>query len=97
MGRQRAPLMIWACVPLAIIGISIGLLVTQKPFGFMALLGMLSLTGMLIKNGIVLEGPAPRRRASLRFQNMTLLIDGGFALPGARAAVRKLSVPVERA
>lgn len=50
----RAPLVIWACVPLAIIGISIGLLVTQKPFGFMALLGMLSLTGMLIKNGIVL-------------------------------------------
>ena len=50
----RPALVIWACVPLAMIGISTGLLVMQSPFGFMALLGMLSLTGMLIKNGIVL-------------------------------------------
>jgi multidrug efflux pump subunit AcrB len=32
----------------------IGLLVFNQPFGFMALLGALSLSGMLIKNGIVL-------------------------------------------
>jgi len=50
----RAPLVIWACVPLAIIGVTVGLLVLNKPFGFMALLGLLSLTGMLLKNGIVL-------------------------------------------
>ncbi|NRA84727.1 MAG: efflux RND transporter permease subunit, partial [Gammaproteobacteria bacterium] len=50
----RAPLVIWATVPLAIIGVSGGLLVMGAPFSFMALLGLLSLSGMLIKNGIVL-------------------------------------------
>ena len=50
----RAPLVIWATVPLAIIGVTVGLLVLNKPFGFMALLGLLSLSGMLLKNGIVL-------------------------------------------
>jgi len=50
----RPAMVIWACVPLAMIGISVGLLVMGVPFGFMALLGMLSLSGMLIKNGIVL-------------------------------------------
>jgi multidrug efflux pump subunit AcrB len=50
----RAPLVIWATVPLAVIGVTIGLLLMNKPFGFMALLGLLSLSGMLLKNGIVL-------------------------------------------
>lgn len=45
---------IWLTVPLAIIGVVVGLLVFQQPFGFMALLGALSLMGMLIKNSIVL-------------------------------------------
>lgn len=50
----RKPLVIWCCVPLAMIGITMGLLVMGTPFGFMALLAMLSLSGMLLKNGIVL-------------------------------------------
>ncbi|MCE2595787.1 efflux RND transporter permease subunit [Motilimonas cestriensis] len=50
----RKPLVIWACVPLALIGITSGLIILDKPFSFMALLGMLSLSGMLLKNGIVL-------------------------------------------
>lgn len=50
----RDALVIWACVPLAIIGVSSGLLLINVPFGFMALLGFLSLSGMLVKNGIVL-------------------------------------------
>ncbi|NRA71675.1 MAG: efflux RND transporter permease subunit [Gammaproteobacteria bacterium] len=50
----KGPLVIWATVPLAIIGVSFGLLVMGAPFSFMALLGLLSLSGMLIKNGIVL-------------------------------------------
>lgn len=50
----RKALVIWTTVPLSIIGVTAGLLVTQQAFSFMALLGMLSLTGMLIKNGIVL-------------------------------------------
>ncbi len=50
----RAPLVIWFTVPLALIGVTVGLLVTGQPFGFMATLGFLSLSGMLIKNAIVL-------------------------------------------
>jgi multidrug efflux pump subunit AcrB len=41
-------------VPLAIIGVTAGLLMFSQPFGFMALLGLMSLSGMLIKNAIVL-------------------------------------------
>ena len=50
----RQPLVIWLAVPLALIGVTGGLLLTGQPFGFMALLGFLSLSGMLIKNAIVL-------------------------------------------
>jgi multidrug efflux pump subunit AcrB len=45
---------IWLTVPLAIIGVTVGLLLFKQPFGFMALLGIMSLAGMLIKNAIVL-------------------------------------------
>ncbi|AQT67900.1 Swarming motility protein SwrC [Anaerohalosphaera lusitana] len=50
----RKPLVIFLTVPLAVIGVTVGLLTTNQPFGFMALLGFLSLSGMLIKNSIVL-------------------------------------------
>jgi multidrug efflux pump subunit AcrB len=50
----KEPLIIWLCVPLALIGVTAGLLLTAQPFGFMALLGFLSLMGMLIKNAVVL-------------------------------------------
>ena len=50
----KQPIIIWSTVPLAIIGVSFGLLLTGAPFTFMALLGFISLIGMIIKNGIVL-------------------------------------------
>ncbi len=50
----RQPLVIWLNVPLALIGVTFGLLSTNQPFGFMSILGFLSLMGMLIKNAIVL-------------------------------------------
>jgi len=50
----KEPVIIWLCVPLALIGVTAGLLLTAQPFGFMALLGFLSLMGMLIKNAVVL-------------------------------------------
>ncbi len=53
-GKVRQPLIIWLTVPLAIIGITVGLLTTNVAFGFMGMLGALSLTGLLIKNAIVL-------------------------------------------
>ncbi|WP_371194989.1 efflux RND transporter permease subunit [Glaciecola sp. SC05] len=50
----RQPLVIWLTVPLALIGVVFGLVVTGTPFEFMAILGLLSLSGLLIKNAIVL-------------------------------------------
>jgi multidrug efflux pump subunit AcrB len=50
----RQPLIIWLTVPLALIGVVYGLIVTQTPMEFVAILALLSLTGMLIKNAIVL-------------------------------------------
>lgn len=50
----RQPLIIWLLVPMSVNGVVIGLLTTGIPFSFTALLGLLSLSGMLIKNGIVL-------------------------------------------
>lgn len=50
----KQPLIIWLTVPLSLIGVTGGLLLTGQPFGFMAILGFLSLSGMLIKNAIVL-------------------------------------------
>ena len=50
----RKPLIIFLTVPLSIIGIAAGLLLLGLPFGFMSILGFLGLSGMLIKNAIVL-------------------------------------------
>ncbi|MDG2845634.1 efflux RND transporter permease subunit VmeI [Vibrio parahaemolyticus] len=50
----KEPLTVWLTVPLALIGVTTGLLALNTPFGFMALLGFLSLSGMVLKNGIVL-------------------------------------------
>ena len=50
----RPPLVIVLTIPFALIGISFGLLATGTPFGFLALLGAMSLAGMMIKNAIVL-------------------------------------------
>ncbi len=50
----RPPLLILAVIPFAMIGVTIGLLVTGQPFGFLALLGAMSLVGMMVKNAIVL-------------------------------------------
>lgn len=50
----RQPAIIWLLVPMSVNGVVLGLLGTGLPFTFTALLGLLSLSGMLIKNGIVL-------------------------------------------
>jgi multidrug efflux pump subunit AcrB len=50
----RPPMIIILVIPFAVIGITFGLLVTNTPFGFIALLGGMSLIGMMIKNSVVL-------------------------------------------
>jgi len=50
----RQTFIIFLCLPLAIIGVAAGLLLFNEPFGFMCLLGFIGLSGMLIKNAVVL-------------------------------------------
>ncbi|MTI17416.1 efflux RND transporter permease subunit [Rhodobacteraceae bacterium RKSG542] len=52
--KLREPLIIWLMVPMSINGVTLALLGTGLPLDFMAILGVLSLSGMLIKNAIVL-------------------------------------------
>jgi multidrug efflux pump subunit AcrB len=47
-------LIIALTVPSAVVGMTAALLTTGTPFGFVALLGAMSLAGMMIKNAIVL-------------------------------------------
>ena len=53
-GTVRQPVVIWLVVPLALIGVVVGLVITRMPLEFMGILGLLSLSGLLIKNAIVL-------------------------------------------
>ncbi len=64
----RQTVIIFLCLPLVSIGVTAGLLLTGHPFGFMCILGYLGLSGMIIKNAVVLidqidleirEGKAP--------------------------------------
>ena len=50
----RQPLIVCLLTPLALIGVAAGLLATDTALEFMALLGLLALSGLLIKNAIVL-------------------------------------------
>jgi multidrug efflux pump subunit AcrB len=50
----RKMIMVYCTIPLAIIGVVIGLLVFQEPFGFMPFLGVIALAGIIINNAIVL-------------------------------------------
>ena len=53
-GHLREPIIIMATIPLSFIGIIWGLKFTGYPLGFMALLGAISLMGVVVNNGIVL-------------------------------------------
>jgi multidrug efflux pump len=50
----RRPLIILLTIPMGIIGVTIGLLVTGSYFGFMTLLGIIALSGIVVNNAIVL-------------------------------------------
>lgn len=59
----KQPIIILITLPLAAIGATWTLLLLDKPFGFMALIGAVTLSGMIIKNGIVLMDQIELERA----------------------------------
>lgn len=58
----KRPLLIVVTIPLIVLGVSAGLLVMRADFGFMVLLGIYSLAGIIINNAIVLIERIDRER-----------------------------------
>lgn len=57
------PLLVMSTVYLAAAGSLIGLLITQTPLGFMTMMGVISLAGIVVRNGIVLIDFIEKARA----------------------------------
>ena len=62
-GTLKQPLVIWLTVPMIVCGVVVSLLATDLAFTFPSFLGFLSLSGMLIKNCIVLVDEIDKRLA----------------------------------
>ena len=58
----KQPLVILFTVPLSIIGVVTGLMITQLTFSFMAFVGVVALVGIVVNDGIVLIDFINRRR-----------------------------------
>lgn len=58
----RLPLVILAAIPLALLGVALGLFLTRTPFNVSSFMGLLLLVGIVVKNGILLIDAANRRR-----------------------------------
>lgn len=58
----RLPLVILAAIPLALVGVALGLVLTGTPFNVSSFMGLLLLVGIVVKNGILLVDVANQRR-----------------------------------
>lgn len=76
----RRVAIVLATVPLAAVGVVPGLLASSQPFGFMSLLGVIALLGIVVNNAIVLIDVIDRRRAD------------GASIPDAIAASLRLRI-----
>lgn len=54
LGSFSRSLLVVLTAPLGVIGVAIALLVTGQPMGFVALLGIISLAGMIMRNSVIL-------------------------------------------
>ena len=57
-------LLVLLTAPLGLIGVTIALLVFDKPFGFVAMLGTIALSGMIMRNSVILVDQIDQDRAS---------------------------------
>src|SRR5690606_33188637 len=49
--------------PMGIVGVAMALLVLNRPFGFVALLGVIALMGMIMRNSVILIDQIEKDRA----------------------------------
>ncbi|MFS2327845.1 efflux RND transporter permease subunit [Brucella sp. H1_1004] len=60
--RFSLTLLVVSVAPLGLIGVVLALLVSGRPLGFVAILGVLALVGMIIKNAVILIGQIEAER-----------------------------------
>ena len=72
----RQPLIIFASVPLILIGVASGLTIADMSISFMAIVGLLSLVGMLAKNSIVLLDQVSEDFASGKDKYLSIVNSG---------------------
>jgi multidrug efflux pump subunit AcrB len=72
-GKLKQPLVIWLTVPMIVCGVVVSLLATDLAFTFPSFLGFLSLSGMLIKNCIVLVDEIDKRLAEGQWTLQTVV------------------------
>ena len=60
----RTPLTILAAIPLALVGVALGLFITHTPVNVSSFMGLLLLIGIVVKNGILLVDVANTRIAA---------------------------------
>ena len=56
--------MVLLTAPLGLIGVTIGLLLFNQPFGFVAMLGTIALSGMIMRNSVILVDQIDQDKAS---------------------------------
>jgi len=72
-GRLKQPIIIWLTVPMTVCGVVLSLLITDLSFTFPSFLGFLSLSGMLIKNCVVLVDEIDQRVTELGFTQEAII------------------------
>ncbi len=77
-GRVKEALVIWLSVPMTVCGVVLGLLATDLTFTFPSFLGFMSLSGMLIKNCIVLIDEIDKRLAE-GAQTLETIVQGAVS------------------
>jgi multidrug efflux pump subunit AcrB len=78
-GKLRQPIVIWLTVPMVPCGVAISLLAADMSFTFPAFLGLLSLTGMLIKNCIVLVDEIDKRLAEETHPTLDTMVSASIS------------------
>ncbi len=72
----RLPLVILTAIPLALIGVALGLLVTGTAFNVSSFMGLLLLVGVVVKNGILLIDVANKHRSAGESVDASLVAAG---------------------
>jgi HAE1 family hydrophobic/amphiphilic exporter-1 len=71
------PLIVVFTVPLSVVGVTLGLLLTGTPFSFMVFIGVVSLTGIVVNDGIVMiDAINARRREGVALSEALLSASG---------------------